>query len=94
VTDNDSVGSGTVLSESKTFTYTVNPINTAPTFDITMADYTVQVDSTYDYAISTVSDVDSSDAHTWTVLQSDGSALPTFMSYSALVLTISPTTND
>jgi len=95
VTDNNSVGaSGGVLTDTFSFTYTVRPINSAPTFDSAMADYTITVDDTYSYAISDISDVDPSDTHIFTVTWLGNASLPYFMTLTSLTLVISPDDND
>lgn len=97
VEDDNSVGAlGGEEVDTFTFEFTIEAVNTAPTLDSAMADYTIQVDSTYDYPISDASDVDSGDTFSHDVHELGGYTLPDFMYFNnrALELELTPDDNE
>jgi hypothetical protein len=88
--------SGTTF-ESESFTLTVSENNSAPTWDSTLSDTSVEVNSSETLSIPGVSDVDVADSHSYLVTLSDDSALPagliTFDDIN-LEIDITPTDNS
>ena len=88
VTTTDSGG----LTTTQSFTVTVNNTNDAPTLANALADQSVDEDSAFSFTVpaNTFNDVDG-DTLTYTATLSDGSALPTWLSFDAATQTFSGT---
>ena len=80
VTTTDSGG----LTTAQSFTITVNNTNDAPTLANALTDQSVDEDSAFSFTVpaNTFNDVDG-DTLTYTATLSDGSALPTWLSFDA-----------
>jgi hypothetical protein len=81
-----------ILTDSTTFSLTIDPINSAPTFDSTHADKTAYVYTALYYTMPSYSDFDS-DTLTYTVVEQFSGTLPSFMSLSGRQLTVYTTSN-
>ena len=88
VTTTDSGG----LTTAQSFTITVNNTNDAPTLANALTDQSVDEDSAFSFTVpaNTFNDVDG-DTLTYTATLSDGSALPTWLSFDAATQTFSGT---
>ena len=73
------------LTTSEDFTITINDINDAPTLANALADQSVDEDSAFSFTVpvDTFNDVDVGDTLTYTATLSDGSALPSWLSFDA-----------
>ena len=89
---------GGQATATDTFTLTVTNTNDAPTVANAIADQTIAEDSTlnFQFASDVFSDVDAGDSLTYTATLSNGSALPSWLSFNAATRTFSgtPTNSD
>lgn len=89
LTATDSVGA----SVSSVFTLTVNNVNDAPTTGTPLINQTVSEDSLFSYVLpaDVFSDIDAGDTLSLSATLSDGSLLPSWLSFNAATLTFSGT---
>ena len=78
---------------SKTFSISIGDANDAPTVANAIADQTIAEDSalSFQFASNVFADVDAGDSFTYTAILSDGSALPSWLSFNAATRTFSGT---
>ena len=81
------------VSLSTAFTITINDTNDAPTLANAISDQSIDEDSALSFSMpsDTFNDVDAGDSLTYTATLSDGSALPSWLSFDASNLTFSGT---
>ena len=84
---------GSSISVTDSFTLTVNNTNDAPTLANAISDQSIDEDSALSFSMpsDTFNDVDAGDSLTYTATLSDGSALPSWLSFDASNLTFSGT---
>ena len=92
------IASDGTATVSDTFNITVTNVNDAPTVANAIADQTIAEDSSlsFQFASNTFTDVDSSDTLSYTATLSNGSSLPSWLSFNASTRTFSgtPTNSD
>ena len=81
------------LTHSTAFTITINDVNDAPTLVNAISDQSVDEDSALSFSMpsDTFNDVDAGDSLTYSATLSDGSDLPSWLSFDATNLTFSGT---
>ena len=81
------------VTTDQSFTITVNNTNDAPTLTNAISDQTIAEDSSYSYQVpsNTFSDIDNGDSLTYTATLSNGSSLPSWLSFNASNRTLSGT---
>ena len=84
---------GSSISVTDSFTLTVNNTNDAPTLANAISDQSIDEDSALSFSMpsDTFNDVDAGDSLTYSATLSDGSALPSWLSFDASNLTFSGT---
>lgn len=94
VTDNDSFSTGSVLKCEDYFTVTINKSNSPCTFDSVFVDKSIYVESSSTYNLPNYSDLDANDVHTVTGKQSNGSALPSWITVDTTNFEVDYAPND
>ena len=84
---------GSAASVSDTFALTVNNTNDAPTVSTPIVDQVASEDAAYSFVVpaDAFADIDAGDSLTLSATLSDGSALPTWLSFDAITNTFSGT---
>ena len=78
------------LTTSQNFTVTVNDLNDAPTLTNSLSDQSIDEDSAFSFAIpANIFNDEDGDALTYSAILSDGSALPSWLSFDAATQTLS-----
>lgn len=94
VTDNDSYASGGIKSCTDTFRLTVKYFNHYPTFAFYHANWVCSVFTNVDYNLPSMSDEDTTDTVARSVDQSNGSILPSFVTYNPVVPKLTCSTSN
>ena len=80
------------LTTSQNFTVTVNDLNDAPTLTNSVSDQSIDEDSAFSFAIpANIFNDEDGDALTYSAILSDGSALPSWLSFDAATQTFTGT---
>ncbi|QHG20471.1 tandem-95 repeat protein (plasmid) [Nostoc sp. ATCC 53789] len=90
------VTDGTVTLTGQTQTFSVTPVNDAPTLANAIADQTTLEDGFFSFTIpvNTFADVDAGDSLTYTATLANGNSLPTWLTFNANTGTFSGTPDD
>ncbi|GIT34330.1 MAG: hypothetical protein Ct9H300mP4_06490 [Gammaproteobacteria bacterium] len=77
------------LTTSQNFTVTVNDLNDAPTLTNSVSDQSIDEDSAFSFAIpANIFNDEDGDALTYSAILSDGSDLPSWLSFDAATQTL------